>query len=219
MRWEAMTPAERRSGDPAEMLRMSLHHERRQMVIDDLEAMPTAPLIVAEGTCVPASASAARPHRAVWLLPSEEFQQSSLAMRSLDRGSLEMYMLLSQQIVDEARAHRLPTVRVDRTHPLDAVMEAVEDAFSAALTNGPRILVMTDRRILLREINQAVVAQVRGYYARPWAAGDADSVIQSFVCECGEAACTAEVSTTVGAAAAQPIVAHPFDERLRHHEA
>ena len=35
-----------------------------------------------------------------------------------------------------------------------------------------------ERRALLREANAAIVAQVRGYYARPWAEGDAESVVR-----------------------------------------
>ena len=66
---------------------------------------------------------------------------------------------------------------------------------------------MAERRALLREANAAVVAQVRGFYARPWALGDADSVIQQFVCECGEVSCDTDVRAPVGVAAAAPVFA------------
>jgi hypothetical protein len=56
-RWEAMTPEERwvRS-TPAEMLDMSLHIERAPMVLDDLLTLPDSPLVVAEGSVLPAQA-------------------------------------------------------------------------------------------------------------------------------------------------------------------
>jgi len=34
-----------------------------------------------------------------------------------------------------------------------------------------------------------VIEQVRGYYARQWAAGDPGSVELDFVCECGDPHC------------------------------
>lgn len=53
---------------------MSLHRERGPMTLDDLRALPTQPLIVAEGTqitprIVPPNGSA------VWLLPSLQTQR------------------------------------------------------------------------------------------------------------------------------------------------
>ena len=65
---------------------------------------------------------------------------------------------------------------------------------------------------MLREANQAVVDQVRGYFARPWADGDAEAVVRPFLCECGAPGCDVEVDATVAAAAAGPITT---DHRLR----
>ncbi len=50
-----------------------------------------------------------------------------------------------------------------------------------------------------RQINDATVAQVRGYSARPWAVGNPDDVVRTFVCECGDASCTASFERTIGA--------------------
>jgi hypothetical protein len=56
-RWEAMTPQQRwEQSTPAEMLDMSLHAERGPMVLDDLRALPDSPLVVAEGSTLPAQA-------------------------------------------------------------------------------------------------------------------------------------------------------------------
>ncbi|HEV8066053.1 MAG TPA: hypothetical protein VGP46_14525, partial [Acidimicrobiales bacterium] len=53
-----------------------------------------------------------------------------------------------------------------------------------------------------------VVAQVRGYYGRPWATGEADTVTKSVVCECGQPDCENEAVVTVGQAACGPVLAH-----------
>jgi hypothetical protein len=64
-----------------------------------------------------------------------------------------------------------------------------------------------ERRALLREANLALVTQVRGYYARPWAVGDAEDVTRSFVCECGATDCVDDLERPVGFAAAGPVLA------------
>jgi hypothetical protein len=63
------------------MLQLSLHRERGPMAIDDLRALPHAPLVVAEGSTLPAhalSSGIAERSRAVWLLPTRAFQQATL---------------------------------------------------------------------------------------------------------------------------------------------
>ncbi|SCG01436.1 MULTISPECIES: hypothetical protein [unclassified Streptomyces] len=50
IRWEALSREERWSAPEAELLAMSLHHERGRMILDDLHALPATPLIIAEGT-------------------------------------------------------------------------------------------------------------------------------------------------------------------------
>ena len=59
----------------------------------------------------------------------------------------------------------------------------------------------------MREANLQVVEQVRAFYRRPWAEGDAETVVRLFVCECGERTCVAEVEATVARAAAGPALA------------
>jgi hypothetical protein len=64
-----------------------------------------------------------------------------------------------------------------------------------------------ERRALLREANLAQVAQIRAFFARPWAKGDAEATEREFICECGDTGCEASVALTVGAAAAGPALA------------
>ena len=210
-RWEAMTPQQRwEQSTPAEMLDMSLHAERGPMVVDDLRALPDSPLVVAEGSTLPAqavSSGIAVCSRAVWLLPTDEFQRALLGARGTPPGPTALYLLLTKRIAGEANEHGAPTLILDGSLDLEATIAAVEELFVEALTEGPHAETRAERRVLLREANEAIVAQVRGYYARPWAQGDAQSVVREFFCECGSTACQAGVHVPVAAVNAGAVLA------------
>jgi hypothetical protein len=210
-RWEAMTPQERwEQSTPAEMLDMSLHAERGPMVLEDLRALPQAPLVVAEGSTLPAralSSGLAERSRAVWLLPTGDFQRALLAARGVAPAPTALYLLLREVIAGEAGEHGAPRLFLDGSLDLEATVAAVEERFAAALAEGPCAQTRAERRVLLREANEAIVAQVRGYYARPWAEGDAESVVREFACECGSTECQAGVQVPVAAVMAGAVLA------------
>ena len=206
LRWEALTPAQRALSTPEQALELSLHHERGPMVVADLQALPRAPLVVAEGSTLPAAAVRDR-SRAVWLIPTAEFQRARLDERGLSAGARGLFLLLAETIEREAREHDVPMVAVDGTRGIAEIVAAVEQRFAAALAEGPSAETLLQRRALLREANEAVVAQVRGYFARPWAEGDAEEAVRTFVCECGDTRCVSSVEVAVAAAAAAPVVA------------
>jgi DNA polymerase III delta prime subunit len=210
-RWEAMTPQERwMQATPTQMLDMSLHAERGPMVLDDLRALPDSPLVVAEGSTLPAqavSSGIADRSRAVWLLPTDDFQRTLLGARGTPPGPTALYLLLQERIAREASEHGVPTLIVDGSLDLEATVAAVEELFAEALAEGPRAETRAERRALLREANEAIVAQVRGYFARPWAEGDAESVVREFLCECGSTACHASVHVPVAAVMAGAVLA------------
>jgi len=87
------------------------------------------------------------------------------------------------------------------------MVAAVEEAFAAALAEGPLAATRAERRALLREGNEAIATQVRGYYARPWADRDAESILLTFICECGETTCEASVDLVVGKLTNGPVLA------------
>lgn len=206
-KWESLTPEERWvKASPAEMFEMSLHRERGRMILDDLRRLPESPLIVAEGSTVSPDGVVDR-SRAVWLLPSAQAQHARLEDRRLDPGPTKLYRLLSAEIERETREHRMPVLSVDRAQSIDATIAAVERRFADALAEGPLAETLAERGALLREANESIVAQVRGYYARPWAEGDADAVVRTFLCECGDPACCLTVDARVGAAAATRVLA------------
>lgn len=49
--------------------------------------------------------------------------------------------------------------------------------------------------------------QVRDFYARPWAAGDAETVVRKFNCECGDPGCDRNTPAQVGSLSAGPVLA------------
>lgn len=188
---------------------MSLHRERGAMVIDDLNALPASPLIVAEGSTLPASAltrGIAERSRAVWLIPSAAFQRAQLAARETIGGHAQLYLLLSEIIEREAREHGAPMLAVDGSRGIAETAVPVERLFGDALAAGPRTQTLEERRALLRETNDAVAAQVRAYYARPWAQGNPEAV-REFVCECGNPACDVDVRLKVGELGVGPALA------------
>jgi hypothetical protein len=207
IRWEATTPVERaETRPPAELLELSLHSERGPMVVDDLHALPRSPLVVADGTTLPAAAVQDR-SRAAWLIPTPEFQRARLEERVVSRGTRDLYRALAETIEGEARAVGVPIVVVDGSEGVAASVDAVERLFADALAAGPLAETLHQRQALLREANQAIVAQVRGYFARPWASGDPDAVVRAFLCECGDTSCELEVEARVEVAAASPLLA------------
>ena len=158
------------------------------MVVDDLHATPTAPMVLAEGSTLPAAA-VPDPSRALWLLPSAAFQAAQLASRPIPDGHRRLYLRLREVIELEAREREVPTLVIDGRQSVDHVVTTVEERFAGSLAAGPRATAVADRQTLLREANQAVVDQVRAYFARPWADGDAETVVHPFLCECGAPGC------------------------------
>ena len=210
-RWEALTPGERwERSTPAELFEMSLHRERGSMVVDDLRALPTSPLVVAEGSTLSPSAVSsgiAERARAVWLIPTATFQRVQLASREMTSGHAQLSLLLSEVIEREARKHDAPTICVDGSKSIAEATDEVELLFADAITAGSRARTLDTRQALLRETNEAIVAQVYGYHARAWAEGDPEVVVREFVCECGDPACDVDMQLPVGDVAAGPVQA------------
>jgi hypothetical protein len=205
-RWEALAPDARWEGADEELLALSLHRERGPMVVDDLRALPSAPLVIAEGSVLPAAA-VDDPARAVWLIPAPAFQRERLAAGGRTGGRARLDAHLRDVIAQEAATHGVPVLPVDDSSSADAVLDALERRFAPVLAAAPRATTRDERRALLREANLAIVAQIRGYHARPWARGDADAVVGAFACECGDPLCIVDLRLTVAAAAARPALA------------
>jgi len=209
VRWEGLaTPEARWSGSDDDLLALSLHAERGVMVMDDLAALPSAPLVVAEGSVLPAWAVGSRTlsrARAVWLLPTPRCLEART--RRQGDGPRRLTRLLGERAAAEAAEHSVPTITIDLTTGIDEVLAEVTSLFADALAVGPRACGAPERAWLLRQINLDVVAQVHGYFSRPWAKADPDAVSAHFVCECTSTDCLVEVETSIALAAHGPVLA------------
>ncbi|MFJ8953705.1 AAA family ATPase [Streptomyces sp. NPDC102381] len=205
VRFETLPLDERWARPVDELLAMSLHRERGPMVVDDVRALPPAPLTVAEGTTITPGVARALPGRAaLWLLPTPELLEKRLAERELGPGPLALYRRLAQEIAEEVRESGAPFLSVDGSAD---TTEEVARLWAGPLTEGPHAGAADERRALLREANEAVVAQIAGYFGRPWADGEPGDREVAFSCECGDASCTARVTRAATGLPAAPLLA------------
>ncbi|MFJ4714659.1 hypothetical protein [Streptomyces sp. NPDC088785] len=204
-RFERLSPAERWAAPVDELYAMALHDERGPMVVDDVRALPPRPRTIAEGTVVTPRVARALPGRAaLWLLPAPDLLERRLAERGLAPGPLSLYRRLAAVIEAEVRASGAPHLVLD--DGVDAV-RAVEEHWARHLAEGPRAAGPAERRALLREANEAVVAQYTGFFARPWAPDGRDTAVAVFSCECGDPACAERVAHRVAAFPRAPLTA------------
>src|SRR3954469_19604841 len=145
IRWEALSPADRRTQPDDQLLAMSLYRERGAMVLEDVARVPPSPLIVAEGSVIrPANV----PPRAaaVWLVADPSVVRERLGLR--DGQSNRLYELMVDVVaadVDAPRALSMEAVE------LNATVSAVEPVFAEQLARGPLATSVDERRALLRE--------------------------------------------------------------------
>ena len=103
------------------------------MIVDDLRALPSSPLVVAEGSPLPAwavSTGIAERFRALWLLPPPAF-------------------LLAEVIEGAERGSTTFPSAVDGTRPIDGTVAFAEAHFAQALADGPLASSREERRALL----------------------------------------------------------------------
>jgi hypothetical protein len=172
-----MSVEERQGLAPDEVLDLWIHWERGPMVTDDIRALPKRPLIVAEGTTVPAGVDPA-----VWL----------------DRPSAwpdnPVFVHFAEAILENARRQGIRVITVDGS--VEETIAAVEEQFAEPLAAGPGAESLEERRALVREANEALVIQVRTGTARPWATETPETLTRDFICECDDPECRAVVLLT-----------------------
>jgi hypothetical protein len=200
------------------------------MVVDDVRALPPSPLVVAEGSVIrPALVpdAPAGEARSIWLVPTPDLLQARLDARGLRRdvsdplrareNELRRALDDAAEIERQARERDLTILPVDGARGIDETVAAAEAIFATAIARGPRAQTADERRALLRWANEAVVAQLRGYHARPWVSGTFDDATRPFVCECDDPECTEDVVLRVAAFPAEPVLApgHRAAARMR----
>ena len=183
---------------------MSLHVERGPMVVEDVRALPPEPLVVAEGRRCPRRSCRSIARSGCCRRRSCSGNGSrSVAFRPL-RGRCTSCS--TRRSRPRRRRHAWTCSSIDGSLGIEETVDKVEHHFAWFLAAEAGATTVEERRELLREANLDVVAQMRGFFARPWASGSAEEVERSFACECGDPACTARIETTVGVAAAGPVL-------------
>ncbi|MGW2510364.1 hypothetical protein ACWC0A_13190 [Streptomyces scopuliridis] len=207
IRFEALSRAERWSVPEAELIAMSLHHERGRMIVDDLRALPPAPLTIAEGTPITPAVVATipgGPAASVWLQPSAEVQRGRLRERGLAAGPRTLYRSLVGEIEAEVAQYGARRLVIDGDSGVEETVEAIEKIFAGVLGPGPVAETAGERARLLRCANRATVAQYEAYFARPWSAGDARTAVHAFACECGRLDCRDDIGLAIADFPAPP---------------
>lgn len=136
---------------PEEMARNTIEAwtERFRLVIEDLLALPTGQMIVAEGAglfpdCVRPILSS--PRQAIWLIPTPEFlrdvrlrrdpagfQETSDPERALN-NLIERDILVARYVERRAKALELPFLTVDGSRDIEEMIALVERHFAALET-------------------------------------------------------------------------------------
>jgi hypothetical protein len=125
---------------------------RAEIAVDDLLAMPKAPLIVAEGpgffpeVVQPLLSS---PHQAIWFVPEPWFkrkiaiQRGKPSVRHQTRDAqrateniIARDLLVAQHVREEATARRLRLIEVDGAQSIDELVALVEQHFAPFLQTG-----------------------------------------------------------------------------------
>ncbi|WP_326798167.1 hypothetical protein OG946_24550 [Streptomyces sp. NBC_01808] len=196
IRYEEMSIPDRWSAPLADRLAMSLHDIRGHMVLDDVRALPPAPLTIAEGT--PITPQVAR-GPALWLVPTPQLQRDRLNERDLLPGVRDLYEHLGDEIAAEVEQFGGRTVVVDASCSVEEVVAEVEDHFAELLAHGPVATGRAERQQLLRYANRAFVAQYQTFFTRSWARalGSTSDVVLSFSCECARDGCEEQVDLAV----------------------
>ena len=194
IRWEAMNVEERHAvalEEPGELVHLNLDLDRGPMIVDDLRSLPTAPLVVADGSTVLPELVAqghARRDRSVWLLPTFEVHRRFHEENGMAH-LVDYRWHVIQEVERQAEECGVSVVHVDGSLGPDEVFAAVEELFAAAIEEGPRANTQEERRALLVWANEELVRQARGYLARPWSSGDEATFSRPFRCECDDPEC------------------------------
>jgi hypothetical protein len=212
IRWEAMSAEERHSvalERPEELVSLNLDLDRGPMIVDDLRALPPAPLVVADGsTVLPrlVDEGHARRDRSVWLLPSFDVHRSFHEANGMAH-LVDYRWHVIQEVERQAAEYGVNMIRIDGSQGADSVLADVEQLFADAIEEGPRATTPGERRALLRWANAELVRQARGFLDRPWSTGDEATFSRPFRCECDDPECEEAVPLPI-AEYAPGITAH-----------
>lgn len=219
--WEHSPPNDLWLAEIDDMVSLSLaaNEERCRLMLEDINALPPTPVVIAEGTPLAPwlihDRLASKAH-AVWLAPTAEFQAARLRSRprtTFERTSdpsralanrIERELRVGELLVTDAKRRGLNVLPVSDKSCVEDVLHAVEEVFAPTLAAGPRANTPQARRAIRRDANLTLYSQVSTYFERVPGAGDRATSPIPFNCECGAAGCDA--TTPVALADACPVL-------------
>lgn len=181
LRLNSLDPAERFARPPEVLAGEFLDYAREQfeLVLEDLDAYPASPPIVAEGPGLLPELTGAQ---SAFFVPTPDFQRTGLFRRQPDRRPqvVERDALLARAIRAQADELGRTVIDVDGSLGSDALVERLESLF-AAVVAAPRT--RADLTTIRHGENQAVCANLVAAGIRRY----------PFACECGRSGCTERV--------------------------
>ncbi|CAM3105170.1 AAA family ATPase [Stackebrandtia soli] len=202
-RFEEFTPAQRWKRPLPELMAMALHDERGPMIAADVAALSPGPPVVAEGTPIVPSMTGDWAN-AVWIVTPPPVRRRRLEQRGVEGAMLNLYLALADTVDATVAEADAPVIVNDDDSTIDGLIAAVAERFAHVLPFGATD--RTQRAELLRASNQAIVDQVRGFFARPWAVGNAETQRATLDCECGGAECLDTVDVVIGELSDVPLI-------------
>lgn len=172
-------------------------YDRGPMILEDLNSLPSNPVVVVEGALV--TPEMARPRsQAVWLMPSQQAQRARLEKRNPDvhPGLLQGW----QMITDQLEGTGATTITVD-DQTVEETLAEVERLFTDLLQDDPAVHTLQERQALIRYANQVAVTHCLTGFARLSPPRDPSTTVRTFDCECAAPTCEAVVQLPVSSAA------------------
>jgi hypothetical protein len=180
-------------------------------VLEDLPTLPEQPAVLVEGPQVvpdllPDDA------RAIFLIPSPEFQRANLSVRPMPSSDPERALanrlvkdrLYAERVAELARERGFTAIDVDGTRPPEEIRAQVETEFGVFLEASDAV----DLPGVRRWENEKIARNVRAWVA----SGDrrvSGGAMAPFACECGHLGCCERVELTLDAFdTATQVIAH-----------
>ena len=126
---------------------LAIYHEEIQMILDDLNALPSSATILAEGMALLPELVApllSNARRAVWIMPTPDFvrehypQRGAWVQEILQQCAnpsqafqnwMERDIACARILTAEARQRKLQVIHVDGGEPIGGIAAAIEDRF------------------------------------------------------------------------------------------
>jgi len=158
------------------------------MVLDDIAALPAKPAVVAEGTNI-TPGMVPDDGFAVWLMAQPTTRADRNQQRGWGAAGGQVDLIQARQLRSELPQAAASVIDTDDSSVEDTITQ-IERIAASWLGSRPVAKGRTERQILIRQGNAAIVAQYRDGLARSGNMQEGDGPVRSYDCECGELSCS-----------------------------